>query len=198
MGLLLLLAGVLLPGCWAVRGPGTMWGYVGGSLSVNCTYWAGQEMKPKFWCYPGTFSTCSAYIVITSSLQPAVRQNRFSIRDNRTRREFTVTMEGLAKGDEGTYICGVRTGAFKADERHFVKVIVAQGTRAAQRPAGARCICPLFTFAAPPSTPRPTAAGTDTPRGSPGSFRYFPVLAGLQVLALLAMSGAVLWASLRG
>uniref|UniRef100_A0A8C0IGP5 Immunoglobulin domain-containing protein n=1 Tax=Bubo bubo TaxID=30461 RepID=A0A8C0IGP5_BUBBB len=127
MGLLLLLAGVLLPGCWAVRGPGTVWGYVGGSLSVNCTYQAGQEMKPKFWCYPGTLYTCAADIIITSSVQPAVRQNRFSIRDNRTRREFTVTMEGLAIGDAGTYICGVRTGTFKADEHHFVKMIVAQG-----------------------------------------------------------------------
>uniref|UniRef100_A0A8D0FA12 Immunoglobulin V-set domain-containing protein n=1 Tax=Strix occidentalis caurina TaxID=311401 RepID=A0A8D0FA12_STROC len=83
--------------------------------------------QPKFWCYPGTLYTCSDDIITTSSLQPAVRRDRFSIRDNRAQREFTVTMEGLAEGDTGTYICGVRTGAFKADERHFVKVIVAQG-----------------------------------------------------------------------
>ncbi|XP_074745382.1 CMRF35-like molecule 6 isoform X2 [Strix uralensis] len=186
MGLLLLLAGVLLPGCWAVRGPSTVWGYVGGSLSVKCTYRAGHEMKPKFWCYPGTLYTCAAYIIITSSLQPAVQRDRFSIRDNRTRQEFTVTMEGLAEGDAGTYVCGVRMRAFKADERHFVKVIVAPAPTLSPAPA------------LPPSIPRPPATGTDAPRGSPGSFRYFPVLAGLQVLALLAMSGAVLWASLRG
>ncbi|CAM9693118.1 unnamed protein product [Bubo scandiacus] len=207
MGLLLLLAGVLLPGCWAVTGPPTVRGYVGGSVSVKCRYWAGQEMKPKFWCSPGRLYTCSADIIITSSVQPEVRQDRFSIRDNRARREFTVTMEGLAIGDAGTYICGVRTGALEFDEGHAVKMIVSPGTRAAQRPAGTRCICPLFAFAAPalspapalpPSTPRPPATGTDAPRGSPGSFPYFPVLAGLQVLALLAMSGAVLWASLRG
>lgn len=76
-----------------------------------------------------------------------------------------------------------------------------------QCPAGTCCICPLFPFADPtlspvpalsPNTPRPPVAGTDTPRESAGPFHHFPVLAGLQVLALLAMTGAVLWVSLRG
>lgn len=73
--------------------------------------------------------------------------------------------------------------------------------------AGTGDICPLFAFAAPtlspddslrPTTPPPPTAGTDAPVGSPVSFPYFPVLAGLQVLGLLAMTGAVLWVTLRG
>ncbi|XP_026716872.1 CMRF35-like molecule 1 [Athene cunicularia] len=104
--------------------PAIVRGYVGGSVSVSCAYRAGQEMKPKFWCYPGAIFTCSDDIIITSSEQPVVQQDRFSIRDSRTRRVFTVTMERLTEGDAGMYICGVRTGTFQADESHVVKVIV--------------------------------------------------------------------------
>ncbi|XP_074778506.1 uncharacterized protein LOC141968071 [Athene noctua] len=125
MQVLALLAGVLLPGCWAVMGPRTVQGYVGGSVSVNCTYRAGHDMKPKFWCYPGRFFTCSDDIIITSREHPVVRRHRLSIQDNRTRRVFTVTMERLAEGDAGTYICGVRTGKLQVDESHAVELIVA-------------------------------------------------------------------------
>ncbi|XP_072737617.1 CMRF35-like molecule 6 [Ciconia boyciana] len=184
--LLLLLTWMLLPGCWTATGPGTVWGFLGGSLSVNCTYQAGQQTKPKFWCKPGSVFTCSTDIVITSEHQPVARQGRFSIRDNRAQRVFTVTVEGLAEGDAGIYRCGVRMNRTQRDISDDVVVIVSPDPSLS--PASAL----------PPTTPRPPAAGTDAPRGSPGPFRYFPVLAGLQVLALLAMSGAVLWASLRG
>ncbi|XP_032562611.1 CMRF35-like molecule 6 [Chiroxiphia lanceolata] len=128
MQLLLLLAWALLPGCGAIGWRRTVRRFVGESLSVTCKYRPGQETNPKFWCNPGTVYTCAEDIVITSESQPVVRKGRFSIRDNRTRRVFTVTVEDLTEEDTGTYLCGVRTGGLQFDQSAEVEVIVLPAT----------------------------------------------------------------------
>ncbi|XP_075759862.1 CMRF35-like molecule 2 isoform X2 [Pelodiscus sinensis] len=116
------------PGCWAVTGPGSVRGHLGGSVTVRCWYAEGDEENSKFWCRGGTgletWRCSDGHLVETRGSEAEVTRGRFSIRDNRARRVFTVTVENLTLADAGTYLCGVER-ALQFDRRDTVLVSVS-------------------------------------------------------------------------
>ncbi|XP_031985337.1 CMRF-35-like molecule 4 [Corvus moneduloides] len=202
------------PGCGAVTGPGRVLGFLGETLSVTCTYQTCRETLSKFCCKPATSIplTCAEDFVISSESNPEVQQGRFSIWNNHTHWAFRVTVEGLAKRDTGTVHCGVGTGLLQFDEIADVETLHVSLSATVTPRLGSRgptvgggvtlsvteTRCPSCTGCIHPSSPSATPTlSPDAPQGTRSTFRYFPVLAGLQLLALLAMSAAVLWVSLR-
>ncbi|XP_044838076.1 CMRF35-like molecule 5 isoform X2 [Mauremys mutica] len=122
-----ILGWMLFPGCWAVTGPGAVRGPAGGSVAVRCRYRAGYEHYQKFWCRAGGWFCSNGVIVETDGSEAKVTRGRVSIRDNRTQRAFTVTVENLTPADAGTYHCGVdRTGP--SDLRATVTLIISPAT----------------------------------------------------------------------
>ncbi|XP_077044621.1 uncharacterized protein LOC143695531 [Agelaius phoeniceus] len=180
---------------------------------AECTAWAGaprciQQKKREV---SGQLQrSCDPVHRSRGSDRPEVRQGGFSILNSCVLRAFRVTAEGLAKEDAGSLRCGMQKGFFPFHESADVEVITTPivtptlGARdhaagggftprvtGTQGPSGTRCIHPSPASATPTLSP-------DAPQGSRGTFRYFPVLAGLQLLALLATSAAVLGVSVRG
>ncbi|XP_047561918.1 uncharacterized protein LOC125086646 isoform X1 [Lutra lutra] len=94
-----------VPGCWSLRGPTSVTGTVGGSLSVQCQYEEKFKENVKYWCK----TPCMRDIVKTEEADKEVRSGRVSIRDQPANLTFTVTLENLTEGDTGTYRCGIDT-----------------------------------------------------------------------------------------
>eukprot|EP00071_Canis_lupus_P007754 XP_005624195.1 CMRF35-like molecule 8 isoform X5 [Canis lupus familiaris] len=93
-----------VPGCSSLRGPDSVLGTVGGSLSVRCQYKEGFRDHDKYWCK----SPCVwKKIVETTKSQREVTKGRVSIRDHPADLTFTVTLKNLTEGDAGTYKCGI-------------------------------------------------------------------------------------------
>ncbi|XP_044103433.1 protein CD300H-like [Neovison vison] len=97
-----------VPGCWSLRGPTSVTGTVGGSVSVQCQYEEKFRGTPKYWCK----RPCVWNMVKTEGADREVRSGHVSIRDHPANLIFTVTMENLTEDDAGTYRCGIDSLGF--------------------------------------------------------------------------------------
>ena len=93
-----------------MRGPSTVTGTVGESLSVSCQYEKKLKTKKKIWCKWKSNVLCKDIVKTSSSEE--VRNGRVTIRDHPDNLTFTVTYESLTLEDADTYMCAVDISLF--------------------------------------------------------------------------------------
>uniref|UniRef100_A0ABK0LDH3 Immunoglobulin superfamily, member 7 like 1 n=1 Tax=Rattus norvegicus TaxID=10116 RepID=A0ABK0LDH3_RAT len=186
-----------VPGCFPLRGPSSVTGTVGESLSVTCQYEERFKMNKKYWCRGSHVLLCKD-IVKTGGSEEA-RNGRVSIRDDPDNLTFTVTLESLTLEDAGTYMCGVdipfTNHPLGIDEFFKVELSVVPVTGSS-----------LWSITTVPETIRsslvhaqPSVTTEDTipaPRARPWSLLgslYLCILVFLELPVFLCMLCAVLW-----
>ena len=95
-------------------------GYEGGQVQVSCPYGAGYESYEKYLCKNDCGNDDDVLVTTT-----AVRKNRYSIHDDRSKRVSTATISELRLTDAGKYWCGVSKNG--KDIYTEVKLEVGQG-----------------------------------------------------------------------
>ncbi|XP_050620398.1 CMRF35-like molecule 6 [Macaca thibetana thibetana] len=188
---------LLVPGCFALRGfalrgPSTVDGPVGGSLSVQCWYEEEHKTLNKYWCRPPLVLQCDK---IVETKGPAGEMNgRVSIRDSPENLSFTVTLENLTEEDTGTYWCGVDTPWHKELRDPYVQVEVsvfpASSPQSSMGTSGPPPKLPVHTW---PSVTRKDSPEPSPHPGSLFSNVRFLLLVLLELPLLLSMLGAILW-----
>ncbi|XP_025218378.1 CMRF35-like molecule 6 isoform X1 [Theropithecus gelada] len=192
---------LLVPGCFALRGPSTVDGPVGGSLSVQCWYEEKYKTLNKYWCRPPRVLLCDK---IVETKGPAGKMNgRVSIRDSPENLSFTVTLENLTEEDTGIYWCGVDIPLFQDFQDPIVQVEVSvfPGELTRVSPTASSPKSSMGTSGPPPKLPVhtwPSVTRKDSPEPSPHPGSLFSnvrflLLVLLELPLLLSMLGAVLW-----
>lgn len=126
-GLLLL----CFQGCLSLTAPGSVSGYVGGSLHVQCEYGQSYKDNMKYWCQDQDDKGCETMIEINGN-EKEKKNGRVSIRNHPENFTMTVTMEDLREDDAGSYRCKIQTyfiwDAWSRDPEVLVKVHVFPAT----------------------------------------------------------------------
>ncbi|KAG7477813.1 hypothetical protein MATL_G00073590 [Megalops atlanticus] len=112
---LALLSGVQSLYIW---GPGEVKGREHGTLTIECSYDAYYKEYVKYWCYGENFKTCTPL-----AKSNAVISSKVSLREDKRKRAFYITMNDLTVQDSGKYWCAISI-FWGSDKRVAVKVSV--------------------------------------------------------------------------
>ncbi|KAG7223738.1 hypothetical protein INR49_026420 [Caranx melampygus] len=80
--------------------------YVGGSVTINCSYQIKEKSEVKSFCREDKNQKCTN--VISTQSSNYTQLHRFSLTDHRGREVYTVVISMLTQDDAGTYQCALR------------------------------------------------------------------------------------------
>ncbi|XP_064156115.1 polymeric immunoglobulin receptor-like isoform X4 [Anguilla rostrata] len=102
--------GATIPDLW---GPVNVIGQASSSKTISCQYSADYTDSVKYWCKANGVKGCSP-VVNTENKE---RKDRTQIRDDRSNRQFLITIRSLTAQDTGAYYCGVKGHSSLSDKR---------------------------------------------------------------------------------
>ncbi|XP_039610064.1 polymeric immunoglobulin receptor-like [Polypterus senegalus] len=83
---------------------GRISGFEGLVTSVQCSYNLGYSNFVKYWCRGEKLSNC---IILRKTSETQNKGDKYFIRDDKTRGDFTMTINQLERSDTGSYWCGI-------------------------------------------------------------------------------------------
>ncbi|XP_047614701.1 CMRF35-like molecule 9 isoform X3 [Phacochoerus africanus] len=104
--LVLLWACLVLPGYGTLVGPKEISGFVGDTVSLQCTYGEALKTHRKYWCRKIGYliARCSGTVFSGGYGQ----DGRVSVHDSPRELRFKVILRNLTLEDEGQYFCGIQ------------------------------------------------------------------------------------------
>ncbi|XP_038839366.1 natural cytotoxicity triggering receptor 2-like [Salvelinus namaycush] len=160
---------------------------VGETARLTCKYPAGHKKNEKFFCKGDSPLSCENKVTAT---QPniIIRNERFSLRDNREKTNFTVHIKKMRPEDSGTYWCGSDRRWRPADYTRFIFSVVAPTTIITKSTTAALPATTTFisqSSSSPSPSPSPSSSSSSSPSSSVVVMVSFSLVVLLLVISLI-------------